>query len=100
MPEVGWGELLLVGSTAAVSAAWTDGAGQPDRPLKHRSRTEVRRVPAPPEPLKIMPPVLVDAVPSVRALAPATVKVLPLATVVSPFKLTARVPVPKVVAPD
>ena len=47
LPEKGWGELLLVGSTEQTGQAWSDtGAVREDRPLKHRSAKSTRTVPA------------------------------------------------------
>lgn len=49
LPENGWGELLLTGSTQYVGS-WGDGDDvREDRGLKHRSRTSTRRVPVCPE---------------------------------------------------
>lgn len=50
LPERGWGELLLVGSTQQTGQVWSDtGAVREDRPLKHRSARSTRIVPACPE---------------------------------------------------
>ena len=55
LPESGWGELVLVGSTPDVRGAWTD-SGQPneDRQLKHRGVRDTRPVPASPELVEIL----------------------------------------------
>jgi integrase len=47
LPDQGWGELLLTGSTQHAGSQWVDG-GRPreDRGLKHRGATATRRVPA------------------------------------------------------
>jgi integrase len=50
LPDQGWGELLLVGSTQQTGQAWSDtGAVREDRPLKHRSARSTRIVPVCPE---------------------------------------------------
>ena len=50
LPETGWGELTLLGSTQTAGRAWTDsGEASEDRSLKHRPDREVRHVPAHPE---------------------------------------------------
>ncbi|WP_329482249.1 hypothetical protein OG555_08470 [Kribbella sp. NBC_01484] len=50
LPDEGWGELLLVGSTQQTGQVWSDtGASREDRPLKHRSARSTRVVPACPE---------------------------------------------------
>lgn len=50
LPETGWGELHLVGSTQHVGTAWGDsGEAQEDRGLKHRAKRDTRIVPACPE---------------------------------------------------
>jgi integrase len=50
LPESGWGQLTLTGSTQSAGSAWTDdGRVEEDRALKHRHRTEARIVPASPE---------------------------------------------------
>lgn len=50
LPDSGWGNLILVGSTTPIAAHWTDtGQSQPDRHLKHRASRETRPVPATPE---------------------------------------------------
>lgn len=49
--------------------------------------------------LKVPKPVTPNVPPRVVAPVPTTVNVLPLAIVVSPFRLTAPVPVPKVPDP-
>lgn len=50
LPEEGWGMLRLSGSTQHVGQGWGDdsGAMREDRELKHRAKTAVRPVPAPP----------------------------------------------------
>lgn len=49
IPEDGWGWLRLTGSTQHVGQDWSeDGAVREDRELKHRAKTAVRDVPAPP----------------------------------------------------
>jgi integrase len=55
LPESGWGELVLLGSTPDASAAWTDsGQANEDRQLKHRGVSDTRPVPASPELVKIL----------------------------------------------
>jgi len=55
LPESGWGELVLLGSTPNVGGAWTDsGQANEDRQLKHRGVSDTRPVPAPPELVKIL----------------------------------------------
>jgi integrase len=50
LPESGWGDLTLAGSTQASGRAWADsGTADEDRSLKHRLNTQVRQVPAHPE---------------------------------------------------
>lgn len=50
LPDDGWGELMLTGSTQQVGKAWGDsGAAQEDRGLKHRPDQDTRAVPACPE---------------------------------------------------
>ena len=50
LPETGWGELTLRGSTQSAGAAWTDdGRANEDRSLKHRAAHHVRQVPAHPD---------------------------------------------------
>lgn len=50
LPDEGWGELTLLGSTQTAGSEWTDsGAASEDRSLKHRPDREVRHVPAHPE---------------------------------------------------
>jgi integrase len=49
LPEQGWGELLLDGSTQQAGRRWTDdGEVRQERALKHRAENTTRRVPAPP----------------------------------------------------
>ncbi|WP_436525339.1 tyrosine-type recombinase/integrase [Actinoplanes sp. HUAS TT8] len=50
LPEEGWGMLRLSGSTQHVGEGWGDDskAVREDRELKHRAKTAVRPVPAPP----------------------------------------------------
>ncbi|WP_433792688.1 tyrosine-type recombinase/integrase [Actinoplanes sp. CA-252034] len=50
LPEEGWGMLRLSGSTQHVGHGWGDDseAIREDRELKHRAKTAVRPVPAPP----------------------------------------------------
>ncbi|MFK4091112.1 tyrosine-type recombinase/integrase [Kribbella sp. NPDC020789] len=49
LPEEGWGELLLDGSTQQSGERWTDdGEVRQERPLKHRPVSTTRRVPIPP----------------------------------------------------
>jgi integrase len=50
LPEDGWGMLRLSGSTQQVGQGWGDDseAVREDRELKHRAKTAVRPVPAPP----------------------------------------------------
>jgi integrase len=55
LPESGWGELTLTGSTTDAGAQWTDSdRGDEDRPLKHRSISRVRQGPAHPELVTIL----------------------------------------------
>lgn len=55
LPEQGWGELHLTGSTQETGAAWSDtGKVREDRELKHRSKTTTRPVPACPELVTIL----------------------------------------------
>jgi integrase len=50
LPEHGWGELTLRGSTQASGTAWSDShTADEDRPLKHRTTRHVRQVPAHPD---------------------------------------------------
>jgi integrase len=50
LPESGWGMLRLTGSTQYVGEDWGNepGSVREDRELKHRAKTTVRPVPAPP----------------------------------------------------
>ncbi|PRY19139.1 tyrosine-type recombinase/integrase [Pseudosporangium ferrugineum] len=50
LPEEGWGMLRLSGSTQHVGQGWGDDSNaiREDRELKHRAKTAVRPVPAPP----------------------------------------------------
>ncbi|AUA12692.1 Phage integrase family protein [Streptomyces malaysiensis subsp. malaysiensis] len=49
LPEEGWGELVLSGSTPRVGSAWTDSGESFDtRGLKRRARKATRTVPIPP----------------------------------------------------
>jgi integrase len=55
LPESGWGELILLGSTPNAGSAWTDsGQANEDRQLKHRGVSDTRPVPASPELVKIL----------------------------------------------
>ena len=55
LPESGWGQLDLLGSTPYAGAAWTDsGQANEDRQLKHRGVSDTRPVPAPPELVEIL----------------------------------------------
>jgi integrase len=55
LPESGWGELVLLGSTPAAGSAWTDsGQANEDRQLKHRGLSDTRPVPASPELVEIL----------------------------------------------
>lgn len=55
LPNVGWGELVLLGSTPQASSAWTDsGQANEDRQLKHRGLRDTRPVPASPELVEIL----------------------------------------------
>jgi integrase len=50
LPDEGWGELLLSGSQPRAGIAWSDtGTSREARGLKHRARTDTRRVPLHPE---------------------------------------------------
>ncbi|WP_406112809.1 tyrosine-type recombinase/integrase [Kitasatospora purpeofusca] len=49
LPETGWGELLLGGSSPRVGSRWTDdGQSHEERGLKRRARKTTRPVPIPP----------------------------------------------------
>lgn len=55
LPESGWGELVLVGSTPDAGGAWTDsGQANEDRQLKHRCVSDTRPVPASPHLVEIL----------------------------------------------
>ena len=55
LPEDGWGELVLVGSTPEAGSSWTDsGQANEDRQLKHRGARDTRPVPASPELVEIL----------------------------------------------
>jgi len=55
LPESGWGELILLGSTPNAGSAWTDsGLANEDRQLKHRGVSDTRPVPASPELVEIL----------------------------------------------
>ena len=55
LPESGWGQLILVGSTPDFNGAWTDsGQANEDRQLKHRGVSDTRPVPASPELVEIL----------------------------------------------
>src|SRR5665647_2160797 len=55
IPESGWGELVLLGSTPNAGSAWTDsGQANEDRQLKHRGLSDTRPVPASPELVEIL----------------------------------------------
>lgn len=55
LPDSGWGELVLLGSTPNAGGAWTDsGQANEDRQLKHRGVRETRPVPASPELVEIL----------------------------------------------
>ncbi|MGH3448412.1 MAG: hypothetical protein ACRDP4_12405, partial [Nocardioidaceae bacterium] len=55
LPDDGWGELLLTGSTHHVGRAWADGDdAREDRGFKHRPRKDTRHVPACPELVAIL----------------------------------------------
>jgi integrase len=50
LPDSGWGELTLTGSTQEVGHRWSDsGSGSEDRGLKHRPTRDSRIVPACPD---------------------------------------------------
>lgn len=50
LPEEGWGEMLLDGSTQQTGQTWSDtGDVREERPLKHRAENSTRRVPICPE---------------------------------------------------
>lgn len=54
LPDDGWGELLLTGSTPEAGASWTDnGRRREERELMHRARGETRSAPCPP-PLTVL----------------------------------------------
>jgi len=55
LPEAGWGELLLTGSTQYTGSSWGDnGNALEDRALKHRASRSTRRVPVCPELVRIL----------------------------------------------
>jgi integrase len=55
LPEEGWGELLLTGSTQHAGSGWTDsGQASEDRSLKHRPDRATRPVPACPELVRLL----------------------------------------------
>ena len=55
LPEQGWFELVLAGSTPRVSSIWTDdGRSYEERGFKRRARKATRPVPIPPELLKLL----------------------------------------------
>ena len=55
LPETGWGELVLLGSTPDSNGVWTDsGEANEDRQLKHRGVSDTRPVPASPELVEIL----------------------------------------------
>ncbi|MFI5730332.1 tyrosine-type recombinase/integrase [Kribbella sp. NPDC051587] len=55
LPDAGWGELLLTGSTQRAGAEWTDsGEASEDRSLKHRPDKATRLVPACPELVELL----------------------------------------------
>jgi integrase len=55
LPDGGWGELLLTGSTQYTGSSWGDnGNALEDRALKHRASHSTRRVPACPELVRIL----------------------------------------------
>lgn len=55
LPEDGWGRLRLTGSTQHAGQDWSeDGAVREDRELKHRAKTAVRDVPAPPPLVRVL----------------------------------------------
>jgi integrase len=51
LPEAGWGDIVLAGSTGHTGTAWNDdtGSGREDRGLKHRARGATRPIPVCPE---------------------------------------------------
>lgn len=49
-----WGELIVSRSNPQVSTVWTDDGRRSARQLKHRARGEVRRVPMPPQMVRLM----------------------------------------------
>jgi integrase len=55
LPETGWGELVLTGSTQYTGSSWGDnGKSLEDRALKHRASRSTRRVPVCPELVRIL----------------------------------------------
>ncbi|MEV4105214.1 hypothetical protein AB0J42_33645 [Nonomuraea sp. NPDC049649] len=55
LPPEGWGRLILDGSRPEVNRRWTDtGDAHELRGLKHRGEDDVRRIPIPPELVKIL----------------------------------------------
>ncbi len=55
LPETGWGRLTLEKSRPEVNRRWTDtGSAHDERGLKHRSASDTRRVPIPPELVAIL----------------------------------------------
>jgi integrase len=55
LPETGWGRLTLENSRPEVNRRWTDSASaHEERGLKHRPAQAIRRVPIPPELVRIL----------------------------------------------
>jgi integrase len=55
LPEQGWGELVLAGSSPRVSSIWTDdGKSYEERGLKRRARKTTRPIPIPPELVRLL----------------------------------------------
>jgi hypothetical protein len=55
LPETGWGELLLGGSSPRVGSRWTDdGQSHEERGLKRRARKATRPVPIPPALVRLL----------------------------------------------
>lgn len=55
LPEKGWGELILAGSSPRISSIWTDdGKSYEERGLKRRARKATRPVPIPPDLVQLL----------------------------------------------
>jgi len=54
LPESGWGELHLSGSTPSKGSSWSESGKRERRQLKHRAANDVRTVPCPPRLAEIL----------------------------------------------